>query len=82
MEVIEGVCTGCGQRLEDVGQFHPIECCVSFKAGMKEVVEFAETRVLNIKGMAFQKNAFTNWQAFKKSKGIEDWEQGSEETNE
>ena len=32
---------------------------ISFKAGMKEVVEFAETNVLNIKGMAFQKNAFT-----------------------
>ena len=42
MEVIEGVCTVCGQRQEDVGQFHPIECCFSFKAGMKKVVEFVD----------------------------------------
>ena len=42
MEVIEGVCTVCGQRQEVVDQFHPIECCFSFKAGMKKVVEWLE----------------------------------------
>jgi hypothetical protein len=35
-------CGECGQELENWGQFHPIECCQSFNAGIKKVVECIE----------------------------------------
>ncbi len=32
MEAKDGICQGCGQRVTPT-QYHPIECCISFKAG-------------------------------------------------
>jgi len=36
MEVKDGICTGCGQQRDDIAQYHPIECCISFKAGYEQ----------------------------------------------
>ena len=35
------ICHGCGQPLKFANQYHPHECCISFKAGIKEVVDWA-----------------------------------------
>jgi len=33
MEAKENICTGCGRKLDSPAAYHPIECCISFKAG-------------------------------------------------
>lgn len=39
MEAEELICRECGQRLNSPMEFHSNACCVSFKAGTREVVE-------------------------------------------
>ena len=97
----EIICQECGQKLEDVDQFHPNECCISFKAGQeaekahwtreigRQVHDAYEGGIQTVVEWVDKHIAFGNipasykeWQAFKKSKMEEDWEQGSEETRE
>ena len=39
MKVRETVCQDCGQKLDNPNQYHPIECCISFKAGQDKGFE-------------------------------------------
>ena len=39
MEANDGICQGCGQRIDNPKQYHPIECCTSFKAGIRVIID-------------------------------------------
>ena len=59
-------CQACGQIVSS-RQFHPIECCESFKAGIKEVVEWMQLYVIAHGRVDFGSD---EWQAQLKEWGV------------
>lgn len=73
-----GRCGECGQVLEGPNQFHNIDCCNSFKAGIREVMERIELQrkwqgVNGETGKLFMKGwivPISELETLKKEKGI------------